>query len=304
VSVREKLQKLLEEPLFRPFELVLRNGRSAPVTKPQVAQLREDGAIEISNSRGEREMLATEDVTAVRVTAERVPHEISMEDRMFTGNPRQYLKVGRSAMRCIESAMQAVNMTHDKVQRVLDLPSGHGRVLRHLKNGFPKAEITACDLERVAVDYCAEKFGVRPIYSTAEVPKVPLEGKYDLIWSGSLLTHVPLKQCEEFVELFRSFAAAGGLVIFTMIGRFVRSGLVPRDGALGLDEKGIVKVLKQYDKAGAGYAPYPEQSGYGATLAHPTWVLANLCKAEDLKLVMYHEQGWADRQDAICLQKK
>ena len=45
----------------------------------------------------------------------------------------------------------------EEVARLLDLPCGHGRVMRYLRAAFPRAEITGCDLLRDGVDHCAAR---------------------------------------------------------------------------------------------------------------------------------------------------
>ena len=74
--------------------------------------------------------------------------------------------------------------------RILDFPCGHGRVLRYLRAEFPQAEITACDLLRDGVDFCAANFGAIPVYSDPDPSRIGLpRDAFDLIWVGSLFTH-------------------------------------------------------------------------------------------------------------------
>src|SRR5581483_10052394 len=74
-----------------------------------------------------------------------VIRRISPRDEMYAGDADHYFGVGRSALRCVRLAMLAAGK--QRVCRILDLPSGHGRVLRYLKAAFPEARLTACDLD-------------------------------------------------------------------------------------------------------------------------------------------------------------
>src|SRR6516225_708731 len=107
---------------------------------------------------------------------------------MFSGDREAYLSVGRSALRCINVSLMVAGIEAETIRTILDLPCGHGRVLRHLREAFPAANITASDLRRDAVDYCAKTFGARPLYSDEDVARIALApNSFDLIWVGSLL---------------------------------------------------------------------------------------------------------------------
>ena len=229
---------------------------------------------------------------------------IGSGDEMFTGDREHYFGVGKSALKGIETALSAIDLPSANIRRILDLPCGHGRVMRHLKAAFPQAQITACDLNRGAVDFCAQTFAAQPVYSSVNVNQIALPGSYDLIWSGSLLTHLRPGPCAEFVRLFNSLIAPGGLIVFTLHGRWVERSLATRRYTYGLKEPDVVSLLKEYCETGFGYADYPGVSGYGISVSSPAYVLAQLVSLPDLKLISYHEKGWDNHQDIVCLQKQ
>src|SRR6476620_8602013 len=88
---------------------------------------------------------------------------ISPDEEMPIQDIEIYFSAGRSAVACINLAMHAAQKSASDVTRILDLPCGHGRILRYLKAAFPEAEITACDIRRDAVDFCASTFGAVPV---------------------------------------------------------------------------------------------------------------------------------------------
>src|SRR4051812_20897648 len=61
----------------------------------------------------------------------RVDLRVDPHDAMHVGDGEHYLRVGLSAMRCIRAA------TAGTPRRILDLPCGHGRVLRMLRAAYP-----------------------------------------------------------------------------------------------------------------------------------------------------------------------
>src|SRR5690606_23017971 len=82
-----------------------------------------------------------------------VTKELAPDDGMYGGNDEHYFHVGRSALRAILLSLAAARF-EGPVRSVLDLPCGHGRVLRALRHAFPEARIAACDLLTSGVDYC------------------------------------------------------------------------------------------------------------------------------------------------------
>ncbi|MEO6876694.1 MAG: class I SAM-dependent methyltransferase [Opitutaceae bacterium] len=232
-----------------------------------------------------------------------VSQEISPQDEMFRGNAVHYFGTGVSALECIESALYAVRQERIGIKRVLDLPCGHGRVMRFLRKAFPAAELTGCDLNRDGVEYCAQTFGAVPVPSQVNPDAIPLLPGFDLIWCGSLLTHLPEKQWAAFLRLFQRVLLPGGIVVFTTHGRLAQRELAAGKPIYGLNEKQMKRVLKDHGKRGFGYVDYVEMPGYGISLSSPSFVLANFIQPSGWRLVSYLEAGWDKRQDVVCLQR-
>jgi SAM-dependent methyltransferase len=220
----------------------------------------------------------------------RVVETIHPQDEMFSGNPFAYLNVGRSAIACITIPMILTGKT--SVEAILDLPCGHGRVCRWLRARFPDARIVACDLLRDGVDFCAEQFGAIPVYSKVRPREIPIEERFDLIWVGSLLTHLDAPLWDEFLEFFIDRLMPNGLLVFTTHGRWpaLRDGSNP-------------KVREPYLKRGFGYVPMPEQEFYGTSASSPAWVTDALVWYDTIRIVSYVERCWNDHQDMVALVK-
>lgn len=103
----------------------------------------------------------------------------------------QYVDGGQCALRHIAESLTAAGRTFGDIRSCLDLPSGYGRVLRHLVGAIAPSRITACDADRQAVRFCAREFGVEPFFCDRDPRKLRFTESYDLIFVGSLLTHLP-----------------------------------------------------------------------------------------------------------------
>ena len=132
--------------------------------------------------------------------------EICEGDRMFKGNRDAYFNAGFSALKNVRLAMLAAGI--GDFAEILDFPSGHGRVLRYLRADFPNARVTACDIEIPAADFCEKAFGATKVLGHEDPWEIKLPGHYDLIWVGSLLTHLNKDTCAEFLEFFLLVAQA------------------------------------------------------------------------------------------------
>lgn len=218
---------------------------------------------------------------------------VASSDEMFL-DEEHYFRVGRSALEWIAHSLRAARKDSREVRSVLDLPCGYGRVLRYLRAAFPRAEITACDLLRDGVDFCAETFGARPLYSDEDPAKIPLAREaYDLVWVGSLLTHLDARRWPPFLELFRASLRPGGVLVFTTCGRHaydqsVRQQTLPPS------------VVYRYQRTGFGYADYAGCAGYGNSLCSAAWVLGQVEGLDEMRLALYSERAWDGNQDVFA----
>jgi len=233
----------------------------------------------------------------------RVAERIGKKDGMFKkGFEEHYFSVGRSALEAVRLGMLAAGRTD--FRRVLDLPCGHGRVLRALKGAFPKAEFTACDLNRAGVDFCVEMFGARGDYSDPEPGKVGLKGPYDLIWSGSLLTHLDAGAYVEFLRLFARLLEPGGIFVATTHGRRIAERMRAGTHAYKLAPEELPGVVAAYDAVGFGYADYPGTGGYGISVNTPEWLLEQVTGIGGVRVAVFSEKLWDGNQDVIACVKE
>jgi SAM-dependent methyltransferase len=228
-----------------------------------------------------------------------VDDSMSPNDTMIGHN---YMWVGASAAESIIAAVAASRLT--RVEAVLDLPCGHGRVLRHLARMFPEAALDACDLDKDGVAFCAQTFGARPILSQEDLTQVRFDRKYDLIWIGSLFTHTSQSVTERWLTYLSEQLSDTGIIVATFHGRFtpIVHCLTPY-----IDEERWRIVMDGYRRTGYGYADYAEgvshafiEGSYGLSVTRPSTLLELVGRIPGVRIHHYQERGWGNNQDVIA----
>lgn len=233
------------------------------------------------------------------------PNEVmNREDRTF---PEEYWEAGRSALTAIRAGLEAARMPASSVRRVLDLPCGHGRVMRYLRAAFPQADLTACDLLKDGVDFCASVFGASPIYSQEDAAKIPIDdNEYDLIWVGSLFTHLDAPRWVSLLAKLGASLREGGLLVFSTHGDYVyrRMSGLEDTSSYGLPYWRVTRALYHYERSGFGYGNYTDDDNYGVSLSDPHWVLSTVTAQRGLRCVYFAERAWHGVQDVYACVKK
>jgi SAM-dependent methyltransferase len=234
-----------------------------------------------------------------------VIQDISPNDEMYLGNKEHYVHVGQSAIQCIKLAILASGRDFSDIKEILDLPCGYGRVSRMLKVEFPDAQLTGCDLLRDGVEYCKQLFGVKPLYSDKDIKNVKTDEKFDLIWCGSLLTHLNSDRWPAFIDFFNDALDPKGILVFTTHGRYVADLMRSKKCNYGIDDIAkLMKIVQDFDALGFGYANYPHSDEYGISASSPSYVLSLIEKQFGLRILTYLEKGWDDHQDVIACIKE
>lgn len=245
-----------------------------------------------------------------RASENAINEAMSPNERMELGGRDHYFQAGRSALDCILDGLAEAGRKADDpdpfgVRTILDLPCGQGRVLRFLRHAFPNAEITACDIDREGVDFCAETFGAIPVYSHDDPEKIPLRrDHFDLIWVGSLFTHVNAEMWRRFLRVFNEVLRPGGILIFTTCGRRARDNMANNHSIYGHGPEDLEKLVRAYDQDGFGHVHYDGSDGYYGTAVSATdWVVDRILEADGLRLVMHAARAWDNHQDCFTCRR-
>lgn len=232
------------------------------------------------------------------------PHD--KENRIEDDEQLQhYFKVGADALRATTAALIA--NSRDVPSAILDFPCGSGRVTRHLRAYFPDSRLVACDLYASHVNFCVEQFGAEGFMSKENFDAIDFEGAFDLIFCGSLLTHLPADLCGSALRLISRSLSPRGIAIVTLHGR--HSEYIQRHKWQYVEETLYAKIDETLEKTGFGYVDYDSnirstfnrQARYGITVIRPRWAMSAVESDDRTRVLGYVERGWADHQDVLVI---
>jgi len=228
---------------------------------------------------------------------------------MVEGGWRHYFAAGLDAIRCIDAVLEQQPI---EPKRILDLPSGWGRVLRHLTVRFPDAALVASDIVYDGPLFCAKRFGAEPMASSGDFASLALPGPFDLIWVGSLFSHLDIDHADSLLRLLTRTLNPNGVLITTTLGdsavnRFEAEG--PGDHHLPEE---AAAAIADYRRDGMGFVEYSRfswslwpssgesnalaSSRYGVAFMSPDWMMAAGERA-GLEPIYFRAQDWDEQQD-------
>jgi SAM-dependent methyltransferase len=235
-----------------------------------------------------------------------VPGRIHVDDQMLASDAddrvRHYVEDAQDALANIDASLGASGRCWSDVATCLDLPSGYGRVTRWLVQRLAPEAVTAADVDPQAVRFCAAEFGVRPLAVPSDVRALRLPGVYDLIFTGSLLTHLPPAEGIALLTALVEALAPRGVLVFSTQGESCLRHLDVYGAHFAHAE---AHYRTRLAAEGAAYLDYPGHRGYGITLHAGAALRASLEArfGQTATLVRFAERGWDRHQDVWSLQR-
>jgi SAM-dependent methyltransferase len=218
-----------------------------------------------------------------------------------------YFDAGADALRIIVSVL--IEGLRDVPQTILDFPCGSGRVTRHLVPFFAQSRVFACDLYDYHVKFCVDEFGAEGIMSRENLDEVDFGQKFDLIFCGSLLTHLPEDLFQATLRLLKRSLSEDGLAIITLHGRYSRYlqqniwKYLP-DRLFHIAEEAASQTGFGYvDYQGDDRAKFDQQARYGISLSQPHWTLRHAEQDYATRVLGYTERDWDSHQDVLVIGK-
>ena len=230
--------------------------------------------------------------------------QLNDSDEMYKpNNALHYLTVGLSAIQCIEKALQ-LSQRQNEIKTILDFPCGNGRVLRFLRAKFPNADISASDIDSNALKFCRDAFKVHTFLSKTNLKELSSSKTYDLIWCGSLFTHIDETASKDLLKFFFEHLAENGLCIFTTHGNRPINWMKNKERNYGISEESCLKLIDDYENIGFAFCDYPRYKGYGISAISPEKMREFARAVGNWEVVLYLEHGWDNHQDVYAFQKK
>jgi hypothetical protein len=227
---------------------------------------------------------------------------IHPQDNMRSpGREEHYYSVGLDALWNIILSMMSSGLTD--AHRILDFPSGFGRVTRYLRAAFPDAQIDVGDTWAAAVTHCAATYRANSIQTKPRFRDIDAPN-YDVIFCGSLLTHLAEEVGNDLLDFFVDHLEVGGIVVVTFCGQknLLHEKRYFNEAVFGTREN-LERIAAMYQDGQYGFMDYPGQSGYGRAFVPIPWFQRYGAKNPQLIITRIAEGGWDNNQDVATLKR-
>jgi SAM-dependent methyltransferase len=171
-----------------------------------------------------------------------------------------YYRAGYEALLSLEHALAARGRRLRDIDGLLEFASGYGRLTRHLVRRLDPARIWTADILPDAAPFLRRAFGVHAFDSAGEPAELVLPRRYDLIWVGSLFSHLPRRRFGPWLARLVDALSEDGVLLFSTHGAEVVAE-VPKHAS------GFTFVTKSESRSLA-----PDE--YGSTFVTPDAVRA------------------------------
>jgi ubiquinone/menaquinone biosynthesis C-methylase UbiE len=158
-----------------------------------------------------------------------IPRTLASGDRIANGLPvppqplwmgygktaEEYLDRGKNHADAMLKLVEASGFAPSQGSRILDFACGTGRIMRHLNHLAGSCEIWGVDINAEWIYWCRDHLSP-PFHfaTTTTIPHLPFEDRYfDLIYCGSIFTHIDDLTDAWLLELWRILSPGGRLYL-------------------------------------------------------------------------------------------
>jgi SAM-dependent methyltransferase len=133
----------------------------------------------------------------------------------------RYMYEGREAVQVIDNIVQAVGKRLGDLRSFLDFACGYGKSTRFLVQSLAPQKVWVSDIYTGAVDFQKAHLRVNGFYSATNPGDVKFPRKYEVIYVGSLFSHLPAPQFKAWLARLYEVLADDGLLVFSTHGESV-----------------------------------------------------------------------------------
>jgi SAM-dependent methyltransferase len=231
-----------------------------------------------------------------------VNRQVMPGDHMYSEqNPAPYFRVGRSALTCIAASLMLSRQAAPP-RRILDFACGSGRVTRWLRAAYPDATIVGCDVREDSLQFLGDTLRVQTVTSQEDFATVSFDAPFDLVWCGSLITHLPADRSASFLKACGSWLSPDGVAVVTYHGPEVRRRL-GNPGQKYVLPEAAQRMSAELNERDYSYTDYPGRKGIGFAVCSPAWVLGQLVSL-DYALITLAAAAWDRHHDFFAFSRK
>lgn len=227
--------------------------------------------------------------------------QISINDDMYQGNISHYLRCGAEAAFLIRNYSKYSGKKENL--RILDFPCGYGRVTRWLRFLFPDCRLVGSDTTLDAIEFSKLNFAMEAFEAKANFQDNKIEEKFDLIWVGSLITHISQERGVELLDFLISLLDHDSKLFVSFLGEEMQYRFDAEDAPYGLTKESAENILVTFREKGYGFSDYPNQQGYGISLISSKWWIDYFDKHQDYDLKII-SLGWDKHHNIAVISRR
>ena len=153
----------------------------------------------------------------------------------------EFFAGGAQAVQDIERALESIGRSLGTVKAFLDFGCGCGRVLLALERRAAACALTGCDVDAGSVEWCQQHLLRSRCLVTDGLPPLPFEsGSFDLIWCGSVFTHLDEDRQDRWLKELHRLLTPDGILLASVHGEACWRPRLSAGTIATLKRKGIV----------------------------------------------------------------
>jgi SAM-dependent methyltransferase len=154
---------------------------------------------------------------------------------------QQFLERGQRTVDDIEAALQSIGLSLDQRREFLDFGCGCGRLILALRARRPTLAITGCDVDERAIGWCERNLTDSRWVINDPLPPSPFaDGSFDLIWCGSVFTHLDEDRQDRWLRELRRILKPDGILLASVHGSACWEPRLPSRAVARLKREGML----------------------------------------------------------------